>query len=98
MKRVTITVVAATLGVAVLAAIPALAQNAGPGPAGTCPYHDSAVMPHGDMADWMGSAQHHDWMGSAEHAAMHSSMSAHHEMDAGNMMGGGRMMGGPAGR
>jgi hypothetical protein len=95
MKRTTIAVVAAALGVAVLAAVPALAQDPEPGPEVTCPYHDSAVMPHDDMADGMGSAQHHDWMASTDHSAMHSSMSAHQEMlGEGNMMGSGNMMGG----
>jgi hypothetical protein len=102
MKRVTIAgVAAAALGVAVLAAVPALALDPEPSPGVTCPYHDSTVMAHDDIADGMGSTQHHDGLGSGDHSAMHGSMSAHHGMMGGaNMMGGGTngMMGGPAGR
>lgn len=107
MKRIAIAVVASIVGLAVLAAIPALADVPATGPHVTCPYHDSAVMPDEDMDVWMSSAQHREWMLSEEHSDMHRQMSAGHGMmsagrgmmGGGGMAGSGGMMGsGPVGR
>jgi hypothetical protein len=80
-------------------AVPALAQQPGtstdttePDTSVTCPYYDSATMPHDEMQQWMDA--NHDEM----HAEMYAEMSEHMgNFDStsgyGPMMGRGSMMG-----
>ena len=90
MKKTAILITVVTVvGLAVMSAIPALAQERNTEPAVTCPYHDRTNMSHEDMEQWMGSSAQDEWMDSAEHPRIHESM-----MGTGNMTGGaGNMMG-----
>ena len=83
MKKTAILIAVVTVvGLAVVSAIPALAQERNTEPAVTCPYHDRTNMSHEDMEQWMGSSAHAEWMDSTEHPRIYESM-----MGAGNMMG-----------
>ena len=90
MKRIAfVAAVTVVVGLAAAGTIPALAQAQATRSEVSCPYHDSSVMPPGEMSGWMGSDEHAECMSSPEHGQMHAGMAgSQNMMGAGNMMGG----------